>query len=173
MIKIIRFFGYLLYISVGGNLPHYQLGYSWRCSKRIREFCCKLYLEKCGVCVDIGRKIKLSSKISIGNFSGIGDRCYFQGKINIGENVMIAPECSFIAVNHIIDNVDILIKEQGKIEEEIIIENNVWIGYRAIILKGVHIEEGAVIGAGSVVTKDVPRNAVVGGNPARIIKYRK
>jgi len=55
---------------------------------------------------------------------------------------------------------------------DIIVKDDVWIGYRSIILSGVTIGQGAVVAAGSVVTKDVPPYAIVGGNPAKIIKYR-
>ena len=63
--------------------------------------------------------------------------------------------------------------KQGMREAEVIIGNDVWIGMRSIIMPGVKIGDGAVIGAGAVVTKDVPDYAIVGGVPARIIKYRK
>ena len=55
----------------------------------------------------------------------------------------------------------------------IIIGNNVWIGHGAILIYGVTIEDGAVIAAGSIVTKDVKSNMVVGGNPAKLIRYRE
>ena len=65
-------------------------------------------------------------------------------------------------------------KDWSKVENaQIIIQDNVWIGFNSIVLKGVTIGEGAVVAAGSVVTKDVPPFAVVGGNPAKIIKYTK
>lgn len=54
----------------------------------------------------------------------------------------------------------------------IIVDDDVWIGYRATIMSGVHIGQGAVVAAGAVVTKDVPPYAIVGGVPARVIKYR-
>jgi acetyltransferase-like isoleucine patch superfamily enzyme len=55
----------------------------------------------------------------------------------------------------------------------IVIKDNVWVGFNSIIMKGVTLGKGAIVGAGSVVTKDVPDYAVVGGNPAKIIKYTK
>jgi maltose O-acetyltransferase len=64
-------------------------------------------------------------------------------------------------------------KQGIDVERPIVIDDDVWIGARVIILPGVHIGTGAVIGAGAVVTKDVPAYAVVGGNPARVIKMRK
>ena len=81
---------------------------------------------------------------------------------------------SSAARNHAFDRTDIPMNQQGFTPEKpIVIEDDVWIGARVIILPGVHIGTGAVVGAGAVVTKDVPDYAVVGGNPARILKMRK
>jgi acetyltransferase-like isoleucine patch superfamily enzyme len=63
-------------------------------------------------------------------------------------------------------------EKRGNSKGPIIIGNDVWIGRRAMILSGVRIGHGAVVGAGSVVTKDVPPYAIVAGNPARIVRYR-
>ena len=63
-------------------------------------------------------------------------------------------------------------KNQGIHTSPIIIEDDVWVGYGAVITKGVTISKGAIIGANAVVTKDVPKYAIVGGVPAKIIKYR-
>jgi acetyltransferase-like isoleucine patch superfamily enzyme len=127
----------------------------------------------------------------------IGDRVFIGGglfvcncEINIGNDVLIAWGCTFIDNNSHPLNSSERIKDladwrRGVNENRlgayknwevvdtkaINILNKVWIGFNSIILKGVTIGEGAVVGAGSVVTKDVPPYAVVGGNPARIIKY--
>lgn len=86
-------------------------------------------------------------------------------KIQIGENVAIARDV-------IIRDTDAHSIEDGKHEKskEVIIGNHVWIGTRAIIMKGVHIGDGAVIAAGAIVTKDVPPNTIVAGVPAKVIR---
>lgn len=61
---------------------------------------------------------------------------------------------------------------QGKIEKGIIVEEDVWIGARAIIVDGVKIKKGTIVAAGAIVTKDTEENTIVGGNPAKIIKVR-
>ena len=86
---------------------------------------------------------------------------------------MMGPECIIYTVNHKFSDTAVPMNQQGFSEaKEVVIGDDVWIGGRVIILPGVKIGSGAVIGAGAVVTKDVPDRAVVGGNPAKIIKYR-
>lgn len=95
------------------------------------------------------------------------------GPLRIGDNVMMGPEVTILTHTHRIDRTDIPMGQQGSMVSEVVIGDDVWIGMRAIILPGVRIGSGAVIGAGAVVTKDVPDYAVVGGVPARVIRYRK
>lgn len=93
---------------------------------------------------------------------------------SIGDNVMMGPECMIFTRNHAFARVDIPMNQQGMKEfEPVSIGNDVWIGARVTILPGVHIADGCIIGAGAVVTKDIPEYAIVGGNPARVLKYRK
>jgi len=127
---------------------------------------------ECGKKVDIGRHISFSSKISLGDRSSIGDNSYFNGEVIIGKDVMMSPNCAFIASTHNHSRIDIPMNIQGSSNSRICIGNDVWIGYRAIINKGVTIGNGAIIAAGSVVTKDVPDYAIVGGVPAKVIKFR-
>lgn len=86
---------------------------------------------------------------------------------------MMGPEVTILTHTHNIERTDIPMRQQGTIVKEVIIGNDVWIGMRSIIMPGVKIGNGAVIGAGAVVTKDVPDNAIVGGVPSKIIRYRK
>lgn len=111
--------------------------------------------------------------ISIGTGSGLGVNCSVHGPLCIGENVMMGPDVTILTHTHNIDRTDIPMGHQGMRVAEVIIGNDVWIGMRSIIMPGVKIGNGAVIGAGAVVTKDVPDYAVVGGVPAHIIRYRK
>lgn len=94
------------------------------------------------------------------------------GVIRIGEECLIGPNVVMRTASHEYNDPKQFIREQGHKIGDIDIEDDVWIGANVIILGGVHIGRGAVIGAGSVVTKDVPSYAVVTGVPAKIIKYR-
>ena len=80
---------------------------------------------------------------------------------------------SILTHTHNIERTDIPMGQQGMRVSEVIIGNDVWIGMRVVIMPGVRIGIGVVIGAGAAVTKDVPDYAIVGGVPARIIKFRK
>ena len=110
----------------------------------------------------------------------IGSRDYFNknikivcfDKIEIGDDCIIADSVHIYDHDHQFDNVLKLIKEQGYKTAPVKIGNNVWIGAKATILKGVTIGDGAIIGANAVVNKDVPTNAIVAGNPAQFIKMR-
>lgn len=104
-----------------------------------------------------------------------------KSKLNIGNYCSIAQEVKFIlSADHPLDTVSTFPfkvkclgeKLEGVSKGDIIIEDDVWIGYRSTILSGISIGQGAVVAAGSVVTKDIPPYAVVGGVPARILKYR-
>jgi len=85
---------------------------------------------------------------------------------------MIADAVSIRDTNHNFKNINIPMRNQGINTSPIIIKDDVCIGYGAVINKGVTIGQGAIIGANAVVTKDVPEFAIVGGVPAKIIKYR-
>lgn len=116
--------------------------------------------------------------ITIGSNTYIGRNCIFQsahGRIIIGDNVMFGAGVHIHGGNHEIHTVGKLMNEIEKLPDSdgiVKIANDVWIGSNAIILKGVSINEGAVIGAGSVVTKDIPAYAIAVGNPCKVIKYR-
>ena len=89
-------------------------------------------------------------------------------KVHIGDNVLIGPNCSFYTSTHPINYIE---RELGtELAKPINIGNNVWLGGNVIVLAGVTIGENSVIGAGSVVSRDIPPNTVAVGNPCRVIK---
>lgn len=114
-----------------------------------------------------------NGKINIGNNSYIGRRTIIIGSLSvtIGNDCLIAPMCYITDGNHGIEPGQ-LIRTQPLDSEPIVIGNDVWIGAGCTILPGVTIGNGAVVGARSVVTHDVPENAIVVGAPARLIRYR-
>jgi maltose O-acetyltransferase len=107
-----------------------------------------------------------------GENSGLGKNCTITGPVLIGDDVMMGPDVMIITGNHEYHDTSIPMNKQGSITKLVKIGNNVWIGARVIILPGVHVHDGAILAAGAVVTKNVPPNAIVAGNPARVIKYR-
>ena len=142
----------------------------------IRFWICRPLFKTCGKNVNVEHKAFFHSgrDIIISDNSGIGVRANLSGKITIGRNVMMGKDVTIITTNHNFSRIDIPMNQQGfKSEEPVEIDDDVWISDRVIILPGVHVEQGVIIGAGSVVTKDIPKYAIVGGNPAQIIRIRK
>lgn len=112
-------------------------------------------------------------KINIDDYVYIGpnSKFYGGGGLKIGQNTIIGNDVKILTTNHNYKG-DMLPYDGDAINKDVVIGENVWIASFAFILPGVHIGDGAIIAGGSVVTKDVPKCAIVGGNPARIIKYR-
>lgn len=96
------------------------------------------------------------------------------GFIRIGNNCLISQQNTFVTSNHLYEK-KLLIKDQEWTSSNnyIVIEDDVWIGANSVVLPGVTIHQGAIVAAGSIVTKDIPEYAIVAGNPAKIIKYRE
>jgi maltose O-acetyltransferase len=144
-------------------------------ARKIRYSCCKHFFAKCGRGVNVERGVTFSDglRIEIGDNSHIGLNSRL-GLVIIGNDVMIGPEVLMFSQNHIFSDLTRPMRIQGvKEHERVIVEDDVWIGARTIILPGRKIGKGAVVGAGAVVTKDVPAYAIVGGNPAKILKRRE
>ncbi len=95
------------------------------------------------------------------------------GGVEIGDRTLIGYRTQIISSNHTIPAVGLPFPISGDEHKKIIIEKDVWIGANCVITAGVRIGEGAVVAAGAVVTKDVESNAIVGGVPAKLIRYRE
>lgn len=117
---------------------------------------------------DLGVGLIMGEHSSIGPYGYVG--C--SGKIVIGKNVMFGPKCSLFAENHNFSDTRTAIKSQGVNQKGITIEDDCWIGSNVIILDGVTIGRGSVIGAGTVVTKDISAGSVVVDKREKMFKYR-
>jgi len=163
----------ILYYFLIAKLPHSRFG---RCFNGVRCW----YLTRI---LKISGRGPLSywepdvyigdgSHLSVGVDCQINEHVFLQGGV-IGNNVMIAPYAAILSSSHGIElNGVPMVKQPAKINDFVIIEDDVWIGRNAVVLPGITIHTGAVVGAGAVVTKDVPENAIVGGSPAKIIRFR-
>lgn len=175
MKNITRFFWRCFYYGFAQWLPSSYLRFGAPFGY-LRYLACKQILQSCGRNVTIEPKAFFYSgrNIVIGNNSGIGQGAKLYGRVTIGDDVMMGEDVLMLTQNHHFSRTDIPINQQGFREEEpIMIDDDVWIGSRVTMLPGVSVGRGAIIAACSVVTKDVPEWAIVGGNPARVIKYRK
>ena len=117
----------------------------------------------------------LGDGLIIGNNVGISSNAYIgvRGKIVIDDDTIIGPFFNIHSENHIYNNKSVeLIRNSGEIRKGIYIGKNCWIGSNVTILDGVVIEDNCVIGAGSIITKNIPKDSVVVGNPAKVIKKR-
>lgn len=112
--------------------------------------------------------------VILGDHVGIGYRCIFLCDIEIGSKVLIASDVAFLnSDDHISNVIGKAMWDSGRGDKyKIIIEDDVWIGHGAIILTPAKIGRGAIIAAGSVVTKEVPKYSIVAGVPAKVIKMR-
>ncbi|MCI8951043.1 MAG: acyltransferase [Lachnospiraceae bacterium] len=117
---------------------------------------------------DLGVGLTMGEHSSIGPYGYVG--C--SGKITIGKNVMFGPKCSLFAENHNFSDTEASIKGQGVNQKGIVIEDDCWIGSNVIILDGVTIGRGSVIGAGTLITKDVPAGSIVVDKRNKIMRAR-
>ncbi len=171
--KISKIIGRALYLTIAQYLPQSDAVIN-KPFRSFRNWSAGMMIKSHGRNIGIGRRARISSRVTIGDNSGIGHRCELLGEVHIGNDVLMGPEVIFFTVNHNYQDRSKTILSQGRsVEKPIFIENDVWIGRRAMIMPGVTIGKGAVVAAGTIVTKDVPPFAVVGGVPAKIIKHRE
>lgn len=165
----------------------YKLFLSWLPSTNNNLFVSKIIRKfrswvACGCFDKHGKDVNIEKNadfgkgndIVIGDYSGLGVNCKVRGPLEIGANVMMGPEVRIMTSKHNTSRTDIPMRLQGDLpKQKVTIGDDVWIGARVIILPGISIGMGAIIGAGAVVTKNVPEYTVVAGVPAKVIKLRK
>ncbi len=150
----------------------------------------------CFICPRVQLEIGPHAKLRIGRWAWIGHGCKIrvhEGEVAIGAKTVIGQECTISAYQHVsigreciladrvmlidfdhgVTEVERPIRLQGIYKRDVHVGHNVWIGYGACVLRGVSVGDNSIVGTSSVLTRDVPANAVVGGAPARVIRMRE
>lgn len=142
----------------------------------IRYILFKSIVKKCGNNVSIHPNVFILNpgNLSVGDNVSIHPMCYIEalGGIELGNNISIAHGATLMSTGHNINRLDVPINDQGVFKKKLIINDNVWIGAKSTLLAGIVIESGSVVGAGALVNKNIKRNMVVGGVPAKELKER-
>ena len=174
------------YARMLGRLAWLKLRYRGRLVTDGMCFICpgvKLEIGR-GATLRIGRwawighasKIRVhEGEVSIGAKTVMGQECTISAyqHVSIGRECIVADRVMLIDFDHGVVEVERPIRLQGIYKRDVTVGHNVWIGYGACVLRGVRIGDNAIVGTSSVITRDVPANAVVGGIPARVIRMRE
>jgi maltose O-acetyltransferase len=143
----------------------------------LRRICAKRLFKYCAPDSNIEHMASFGSgkEVELGHHSGIGIHCHVPNNIKIGDNVMMGPKCYFLESDtHAFERIDIPMIQQGrKTVGRIIIGDDVWIGRETMVISGKKIGSHTIIGARSVVSKDIPDYVVAAGNPCQVKKQRK
>lgn len=128
---------------------------------------------------EIGRDSKINYPCKFSKKTHIGSDCHFNGmkiygygEVRIGDHFHSGKGCIILTSNHNYKSSEVLPYDNTWITENVTIGRNVWLGMNVTILPGVNIGEGAIIQAGSVVVKDIPKCAIAGGHPALVFSQR-
>lgn len=138
--------------------------FTWKIKKVVKSY---------GDNLKVNFKIVATRNTVLGNnvnFNGM--KIIGSGRVVIGDNFHSGEQCLMISHDHNYDNGTKIPYDNTYISKDIFIEDQVWLGSRVIVLGGVTIGEGAIIQAGSVVVKNIPKYAIAGGHPCRVFKYR-
>lgn len=162
---------FLIYLVFLKNTPEDYRPYAMF-FPRLRGWAVGVYLSKCGKEPRVKSGAEISPNATLGDYSELGTRCMVQANVHIGNNVIMGPDIKIYSRNHKFNRLDIPIKDQGKNYHESYIGNDVWLGANVVITAGCSVGDHVIVAAGSVVTKNIPDFAVVGGVPAKVIKFR-
>jgi maltose O-acetyltransferase len=174
MSKLTRNLALFVYYAFAQHLPMQPMP-GFRIGYAVRGWLARRIFKSCGEGVIVKSKAYFGSgaEIVLGDRSQIGQNARIEHDVIFGNDVVMGPDVVIMSSSHAFDALDVPINLQGATPKRPpVIGNDVWIGTRVIILPGVTIGDGAVIGAGSIVTRDIPPLAVAVGVPARMVRYR-
>ena len=162
-----------IYYILASKLPNYAFP-GGKFYNKLRMFCLRQFMS-------VGKECRIMRNVYIGSGKNIsiGDHCRINenvrlNNVKIGNHVMIARDTVILGKTHVVSNLNIPMEKQGNLESKTtIIENDVWLGIRSVVLPGLTISKGSIIGAGGVLTKNTVKFSVYGGVPAKFIKKRR
>jgi len=128
--------------------------------------------ERC--ILDRGIIVEVYGQLEVGPGTIFGHHCTIAARslVRIGRDCLIAELVSIRDHDHDFTRLEVPIRDQGALVADVVIGSNVWLGSKVTVLKGVSIGNNAIVGAGAVVSKDIPPNAIAAGVPARVLRYR-
>ncbi|AAW90723.2 TPA: acyltransferase [Neisseria gonorrhoeae] len=162
-------FFFLLLRFAGSVLPPSYMRGIGIVGRRVRGFLARRVSPHIGRGVNIERGAYVFPDTVLGDGSGIGANCEICRGLVVGKNVMMGPECLLYSTNHKFDRENKRFEGYTEIRP-ITLEDDVWPGRRVIVMAGVTVGRGSVVGAGAVVTKDIPPYSLAAGNPAVVKK---
>lgn len=175
MRAILRVAAYAIYYGIATHLPenHWAGGTLWNA---IRVACARRLLRECGRDIHIDRRVNFGtgSRLSLKDRSGIGAYSRIIGDVTFGECVATGFGITVTAYDRDLSRIDIpMIEQHIGFDAPVIVGRDCVLFAQCIVLPGVEIGQGSIVAAGAVVAKHVPEYAVVGGNPARVVKWRR
>ncbi len=171
MKQLKRKLSYFFYIAFFRFTPEDYRPYSFF-FPLLRRKLAEMFLLECGKHLRVKHNCDVSPNIRVGDFSEFGQHCLIHADVTLGSYVIMGPNDKIYTRNHIFNDLKKPIALQGKNSKPTRIGDDVWIGANVVITAGVNVGSHSIIAAGSIVTKDVPDYAMVGGNPAVLIKFR-
>lgn len=164
----------LIYYTIGIRFPTQPVP-GWRIGYAIRRHLVGFLAEKCGKNIIVKQNAYFGSclRLRIGDNAQIGANCRIGPDVTIGNDVVMGPDVILMTTAHAFEDPAIPVRLQGALPiRPITIGDDVWISTRVIVLPGVTIGKGAIVGANSLVTKDVEPYSIVGGCPAKFLRRR-
>lgn len=167
-LSLIAYYGFARYLPT-------QPVPGWRIAYRIRLALVRQIFAECGDGVMVKTKAYFGTgrDLRVGANSQLGVNCRIDRDVTIGRDHVMGPNVTIMTVGHAFEDPSMPVREQGALPRRpVVIGNDVWLATNVIIMPGVTIGDGSVVGANTVVTKDIPPYSVAVGNPCRVIRKR-